>query len=136
MSAVCDISGERWWHRVERNTGRVLVAMVLIAAWTKEPKIILGVALGGALGWANYHWLAMSTRTLMASISESGKVARRAIVLFGLRLLVIWSAIGLIFWSRTVDVLAVVAGFCALIVALMGEAGRHIGRIILGRTDD
>jgi len=141
MGAACLISGEerelqRLRHRLERNTWFVLAAMLLIAAWTKEPRIVLGVALGGGLSWANYGWLSASTRALFASIGSSGKVSRRAIWLFGLRALVIWGAIGLAFWSRAVDILALVVGFCAFVVAVMLEAGYRIGLIILGREDD
>ncbi len=140
MGAVCDTSGEerelqQLRHRLERNTWLVLAAMLLMAAWTKEPRVVLGVALGGGLGWANYEWLSASTRTLFASMGASGKASRRAILWFGLRVLVIWGAIGLLFWSRLVDVLALVAGFCAFVVAVMVEVGRRIGLLILGRGE-
>ncbi len=141
MGAAYLTSGEerelqRLRHRLERNTWFVLAAMLLIAAWTKEPGIVLGVVLGGGLGWANYRWLSASTRTLLASIGSSGKASRRAILLFSLRALVIWGAIGIAFWSRSVDILALVAGFCAFVVAVMLEAGYRIGLIILGKGND
>ena len=134
------LSGEerelrQMWHRLERTTGLVLAMMLLVAAWTGESKIIAGVALGGVLGWANYRWLSTSTRALLTSVGASGRVSRRAILLFSGRALVIWGAIGLAFWSRAVDVLALVAGFCAFVVAVMVEVGRRIGLIILGRED-
>lgn len=140
MSEACFTSGEerelhRLRHRLERNTWLALAAMLLIAAWTREPGVILGVALGGALGWANYSWLSASTRTLFASIGSSRKASRRAILFFSLRALVIWGAIGFAFWSRAVDILALVAGFCAFVVAVMLEVGYCIGGILLGRDE-
>ncbi len=122
-------------RRWERNTWYALAAMLLVAAWRRDPAIGLGVALGGALGWVNYHWLIASTQSLFASVSSAGKASRRAVWLFALRVLVVWGTIGLILWSRALPVLAFVAGFCALVVALMLEAGYQIGRIILGRED-
>jgi hypothetical protein len=140
MRVACDTSGEesdlhRLRRRLERKTQWVWAAMALAAAGSGEPAVLLGILLGGALGWANYRWLSASTRALVTSIGASGKASRRAILLFGLRALVIWSALGLVLWSRRVDVLALVAGFCAFVIAVMWEVGRHIGLIILGRED-
>ncbi|GBC76669.1 hypothetical protein HRbin08_00131 [bacterium HR08] len=126
---------QQMWRRLERTTGLVFAMMLLGAAWTGEPKIIAGVALGGILGWANYRWLSTSTRALLTSIGAPGKASGRAILLFAVRALVIWGAVGLAFWSRAVDILALVAGFCAFVAAVMVEVGRRIGLIILGREE-
>jgi len=119
--------------RLERNTWLAFVALLLLASGTKDPAIFFGVLLGGLLGWANYRWLDASTRMLLNSIGASAGVSRRAIVLFSLRALVIWGAIGLVFWSQTVHVLALVAGFCAFVLAVMIEVGYRIGLVLLGR---
>jgi len=132
-------SGERELRhmraRLRRNMWLACAVLLLVAAATREPAILAGVVLGELLGWANYRWLDASTRMLLTSIGASGRVSRRAIVLFSLRALVIWGAIGLVFWSRTVHILAVVVGFCAFVLAVMIEVGYRIGLILLGREE-
>jgi len=120
-------------QRLERNTRLALVAMMGAALLSGKVNVILGVALGGVLGILNHRWLSSSLGAILTAASSNAKVSRLAAAKFILRLVVIGGAIAAALWSRAFDLLGLVAGFCAFIVAVMIEAGYQIYLIITGR---
>ncbi|HXF05565.1 MAG TPA: ATP synthase subunit I [Blastocatellia bacterium] len=128
-----DAQEERLRRRLERNTWLVFGGMVFVAAVGGDSRLILGVILGGLLGWLNHRWLASSLKAVLATSATAGTIPQRQVALFALRLIVVAGAIALALWSRHFHPLGIVAGFCALIGAVMLEAGYQLVLILAGK---
>lgn len=118
-------------RRLERNTYVVLAVMIMAAVAMGDLKVILGTVLGGLLGLLNYYWLSASLSAIIGLAVQSHGVPRRAAWKFLWRYLVIGSAIGFALWSGWFHLLALVAGFCAFVGALMLEAGYQMYRLFV-----
>lgn len=133
MSVIEDSRDERLRRRLERNTWLVLGGMVLLAAVSGDFRVISGVILGGMLGWVNHRWLASSLRAVLVASATDGAIPRRQVALFALRLIIVVGAIALAQWSGRFHLLALAAGFCAFIGAVMVEAGYQLVLILAGK---
>jgi hypothetical protein len=122
-------------RRLERNTWLALAAMMAIALVIGKLSVILGVALGGALGILNHRWLSSSLGGILTATSSDGAIPRGAAIKFVLRFVIIGGGIAAALWSRMVDLLAIVAGFSAFLVAVMIEAGYQIFLILTRRGE-
>ncbi|RMG52002.1 MAG: hypothetical protein D6723_09575 [Acidobacteria bacterium] len=122
-------------RRLMRNTYLVLAAALVGSLAMRDAGVIFGVALGGALGLLNIHWLSASLGALLSDAARSGQAPPWAVSKFILRYLVIGSAIGLALWSGRVNLLALVVGFCAFVGAATIEAGYQIYRLLAHRED-
>jgi hypothetical protein len=122
-------------RRLERSTYMVLAAMMITALLTGNLKVMLGIVLGGALGLINHRWLSASLGIIIPEAAHSHRVPRWTASKFILRYLVIGSAIGLALWSGWFDLLAIVAGFCAFVGALMIETVYQVYIMVAHREE-
>jgi hypothetical protein len=117
-------------RRLERNTYLVLAAMLVVSLIIGKWKIILGVALGGLLGLLNIRWLEASLGVIISGAQLTGQTPKWTAGKFILRYLIIGLVISLALWSGYFNILAIIAGFCAFVWAVMIEAGYQICRMI------
>lgn len=122
-------------RRLELNTYLVFTIMLITSFLMGDSKIIFGTLLGGGLGLLNYRWLSSSLRVIIPTAAQMNRIPRWTAAKFILRYVVIGLAIGSAWWSGRFDLLAVVIGFCAFVVALMIEAVYQIW-LMVGRNEE
>jgi hypothetical protein len=121
MSQVDDSGIER---RFQRNT-YVVIGVALIAGWFLAGwRMVLGVALGGALCLLNVRWLSGSVRAILskAVMTQSGRVPPFTASKFILRYFVIAVAIVIALSTGYFHPLGIGIGFAAFVGGVMIEA--------------
>lgn len=86
-------------------------------------------------GLLNHRWLSASLSVIIPNAARSHRVPRWTALKFILRYLIVGSAIGLALWSGWFDLLAIVVGFCAVVGAVMIEAGYQVYLMIVHREE-
>lgn len=126
--------GPDFYARAERRTALLILAIgglaALVTLFTHSANVALGVAIGTALAWINYRWLADAAsaiaRVAIASAQTDSAAPRPRIpVSVYLKVLARYTLIGLvlyvIFTRLPIPLVSVLAGLCSLGAAVMGH---------------
>jgi hypothetical protein len=125
MSESADSTVEQ---RLQRNTYLVILVMLLAGAVWSGGRMVLGVALGGALCLLNKGWLQNSLRAILkiAAEKQDGRVPPFTAGKFIFRYYLIACAIGAAVWTGWFHPLGIGIGFAALVGSVMLEAGYQL----------
>lgn len=109
--------------RLQRNTYIFIFVAILTAFFWSSRRMMLGVALGGALSLFNKRWLEGSMRAMLNHYiaRETGKIPPYTVSKFILRYFVVALVILAAFWTGKVHPLGIGIGFAALVGGAMVE---------------
>jgi hypothetical protein len=127
-----DSEGQRY-ARAERRiawlTPALGVAAGAVVAFTHGWRWGLGIAVGGGLGWLNFHWLRQGLDAMqLYAAGQAGeeapkvKVPLRTWLGFGLRYGLLAAGIYVIFVGAKVPILSMIVGLCALGAATLAAS--------------
>ncbi len=107
---------------------RILWTMGLVAAVAGLASFIfvswqsgLGVILGGILSFINYYWLKISLKRLFDNAVAHGAKPRFLAVRYFARYLTLGAILTIVFLTKTVPVVAVIAGLSSFALAIVIE---------------
>jgi len=92
--------------KMERRGWIFLVGMLLVSVLWEDPRVTLGVAVGGVLSLFDFGLM----RRVLAPVVANGGGKGALFVLQALKYVVMGTVLGTLFWFRLVDPLAAVAG--------------------------
>ncbi len=107
---------------------RILWTMGLVAAVAGlagfifvSPRFGLGVILGGILSFINYYWLKISLKRLFDNALADGAKPRFLAVRYFGRYLTLGAILTVVFLTRAIPVVAVIAGLSSFALAIVIE---------------
>ena len=119
--------------RILRNMIVAITVAVIISTLLAPWRVTTGLLLGGALALFNHHWL--QTSIAAAFRIDTGKRPRVRAWLYVLRYLVIGAIVFMACTLNLVSLAATIAGLCAFVAAMFGEAGRSFYLIMFHREE-
>jgi small-conductance mechanosensitive channel len=124
-------------RRIEYLTAGIGAVGTVVAWILYGWRMALGVAAGAALAWLNYRWLRQGVGTLTRlSVAQAGAEKVRVpggtyVKVMGRYVLLIAAAYVILHFFK-VDIVALLAGFAALVVAIFAEL---IGQLVWKRDE-
>jgi len=124
-------------RRIEYLTAGIGAVGTVVAWILYGWRMALGVAAGAALAWLNYRWLRQGVGTLTRlSVAQAGAEKVRVpggtyLKVMGRYVLLIAAAYVILRFFK-VDIVALLAGFAALVVAIFAEL---IGQLVWKRDE-
>ena len=119
--------------RILRNMIVAITVAVVVSTLLAPWRVTTGLLLGGALALFNHHWL--QTSIAAAFRIDTGKRPRVRAWLYVLRYLVIGAIVFMACTLNLVSLAATIAGLCAFVAAMFGEAGRSFYLIMFHREE-
>ncbi len=119
--------------RILRNMIVAITVAVVISTLLAPWRVTGGLLLGGALALFNHHWL--QTSIAAAFRVDGGKRPRVRAWRYVLRYLVIGVIVFIAYRLNVVSLAATIAGLCAFVAAMFGEAGRSFYLIMFHREE-
>lgn len=98
----------------------VAIAGVLLGLIFVSRQFGLGVLIGGILSFVNYYWLKFSLKKIFERAADGGK-PRFLGLRYLLRYLILGAVLMVIFLTKTIPVVAVIAGLASFAVAVVVE---------------
>jgi hypothetical protein len=111
-------------------TGLGVAVSALVGPW----RVTTGLLLGGLLALFNHRWLKNSAAAVI-QLSTSNSAQRLPLAQFLLRYLVVAAVVFAAYTLQLVSLVAVLAGLCSFVVALMVEAFREFYFAIIEREE-
>ncbi len=131
--ALTNEEGSRLELRILRNMIVAITVAVVISTLLAPWRVTSGLLLGGALALFNHHWL--QTSIAAAFRIDTGKRPRVRAWRYVLRYLVIGAIVFMAYILNLVSLAATIAGLCAFVAAMFGEAGRSFYLIMFHREE-
>ena len=119
--------------RILRNMIVAITVAVVVSTLLAPWRVTTVLLLGGALALFNHHWL--QTSIAAAFRIDTGKRPRVRAWLYVLRYLVIGAIVFMACTLNLVSLAATIAGLCAFVAAMFGEAGRSFYLIMFHREE-
>src|SRR5262249_39929585 len=119
--------------RISRNMVVAISLAVVVSTFFAPWRVTSGLLLGSALALFNHHWL--RTSIAAAFRVESGTRPRLRVWRYIFRYLVIAAAVFIAYKLNGVSLPATIAGLCAFVPAMIGEAFRSFYLIMSHRED-
>jgi hypothetical protein len=109
-------------RRLTRTMCWTVVAAVALSAAFAPWRVTTGLLLGGALSLFNHHWLRASIAAAFSTTSLEGLRPRISVARYVLRYFIVAAAVAAAYALNVASVVAMLAGLCTFVVAVMLEA--------------